>query len=360
MSVCLYCPNEAHSLEHPLPAAFGEFRDAPLLENRVCAPCNNERLGLLDEQLSRCGPEAVLRRFFGVQGRVTHDKVNPHYRGSAGGRRLEMKGYDKEMGVEVELECLHGEVRQSRQIVVVETSGKTHQLPISEDLRDPEKLRASYQKLGVTQPADVRVICNPEESVWLEPLVKAAWPSASFGERALGAKNFEKGAVVKLELTDRYFRAIAKIGFHYFLTQFAAYNGSEPCFSDIRQFIIDDAGGGLGRVNTFIGQRQNPLLGPMMCGARPDGWVAHVLCAEIRGEELLAYVQLFVCQDYRAPVYAVRLGTNPGSEILSATGHVYKYFEEGPRGRFSGEAHALGVSHAAVEPPPLKPVIREV
>jgi hypothetical protein len=357
MKTCLYCTNQADSLEHPLSAALGEFQNAPSLENYVCARCNNKRLGLLDEQLSRCGPEAVLRRFFGVEGRQTHDKVNPHYRGSAGGRRLEMKAYDTEMGVEVELECLQEQVRQSRQIVVVETSGKIHHLPIPEDLRDPEKLRAAYLKLGVTQPADVRVICDPAESVWLEPLIKAAWPSASFGERALGAKNFKGGAVVKLELTDRYFRAIAKIGFHYFLTQFPAYDGSEPCFVDIRNFIIDDRGGGLDRVNMFIGQRRNPLLGPMMCGARPDGWRAHVLCAEIR-DELLAHVQLFVCQEYNAPVYTVRLAANTGNAVVHATGHIYKYFEQGRRGKFSGEAHPLVVSHAAVEPPPLKPVIR--
>jgi hypothetical protein len=67
------------------------------------------------------------------------DKVNPHYRGSAGGRRLEMRAYDTEMGVEVELECLQGQVRQSRQIVVVETSGKTHNLPIPEDMKDPDE-----------------------------------------------------------------------------------------------------------------------------------------------------------------------------------------------------------------------------
>src|SRR5438552_17292520 len=161
MSACLYCPNEAYSLEHPLPAAFGEFKDAPFLENRVCTPCNNKRLGVLDEQLTRCGPEAVLRRFFGVQGRATHEKVNPHYRGSAGGRRLEMKAYDTEIGMEVELEALHGQVRQSRQIVVLEASGKMHQLPIPPDLRDPEVLRASYLQLGVTELVDTRVVCYP-------------------------------------------------------------------------------------------------------------------------------------------------------------------------------------------------------
>lgn len=356
MSVCLYCSNEGDSLEHPLPAAFGEFQDAPLLEDRICTPCNNNRLGLLDQQLSRCGPEAVLRRFFGVQGRTTHETVNPHYRGSAGGRRLEMMAYDAEMGMEVELECLQGQVRQSRQIVVVDSLGKAHHLPIPFDLRDPEVLRASYLRLGVTQPKDTRLICDPSERVWLEPLLKVAFPSVSFGEMASCAANYENGAVVKLELNDRYFRALAKIGFHYFLTQFLTYSGSEPCFSEIRNFIIDD-GGGIDRINTFIGQRQNPLLGPMMCGARPDGWRAHVVCTEVRGEELLAHVQLFVCEEYRAPVYTVRLGVNPGGVGIRAAGHAYKYFEDGRKGKFSGEAHALMVSHAAWEPPPLKSII---
>lgn len=254
------------------------------------------------------------------------------------------------------MECLQGEVRQSRQLVVVDSSGKPHHLPIPHDLRDPEVLRTRYQALGVTQPKDVRLICDPEENVWLEPLLKAAFPSVSFGERALCASNYENGAVVKLELNDRYFRAIAKIGFHYFLTQFPTYSGSEPCFLDIRNFITNDAGGGIDRIKTFIGQRHNPLLGPMMCGARPDGWRAHVLCAEIR-EELLAHVQLFVCADYCSPVYTVRLGVNHDAAGIYATGHVYKYFEDGRRGKFSGEAHALVVSQAAWEPPPLKPVI---
>ena len=94
----------------------------------------------------------------------------------------------------------------------------------------------------------------------------------------------------------------------------------------------------------------------MMCGARPDGWRAHVLCAEIR-EELLAHVQLFVCADYRSPVYTVYLGTNHDGAGICATGHIYKYFEDGRRGKFSDESHALTVSHAAWEPRPLKPVI---
>jgi len=355
MTTCLYCDNPADSVEHPLPAAFGEFENAPVLEDRICRQCNNTRLGLLDEQFARCGPEAVMRRFHGIKGRDSHEAVNPHYRGSAGGRRLRMTGYDNAMGMEVELEIVRkGEVRQSCQMVVIDTEGKAHHLPITSDLRDPEKLRASFQKLGVAQPAEVRLIFDPSEREWLEPLVKAAWPTASLSEKGLGATNYE-GAVVELQLTDRYFREIAKIGFHYFLTQLPQYSGSEDCFAAIRGFIIDDARG-LDRVNRFVGVRSKPLLTPMMDGGRPDGWVAHVLCAEIRDDEMLAHVEFFVSHDYRSVVYTVKLGKNDSGGATVATGHIYRYFEDGPVGKFAGEARPLMVTRRA-EGDPLKPAI---
>ncbi len=101
---CLYCSAPGDSLEHALPAALGEFRDAPNLANRVCTPCNNTRLGVLDEQLTRCGPEAFLRKFYDIRGRTaTHDKVNIFERRSAGGQRVDMRSVDKALGVEVGL-----------------------------------------------------------------------------------------------------------------------------------------------------------------------------------------------------------------------------------------------------------------
>src|SRR4051794_40110990 len=88
---CIYCPANPDSVEHPLPAALGEFREAPLLRDRICKACNNRRIGVLDEQLSRSGPEALLRRFYGINGRENHDKVNVFERGSAGGHRLDLR-----------------------------------------------------------------------------------------------------------------------------------------------------------------------------------------------------------------------------------------------------------------------------
>lgn len=140
---CLYCPAVADSLEHVVPAAFGEFVDAPMLQNRVCEDCNNRRLGLLDEQLARCGPEGLFRKFYGIEGRKHHDNVSPFYRGSAGGRRLELTAWDPNWGVEVNLEFQDGRARQLREIIVRESSGKTHHLPIREAMT-PERLRLAF------------------------------------------------------------------------------------------------------------------------------------------------------------------------------------------------------------------------
>ena len=256
MSVCIYCELEADSLEHVVPASFGEFENAPNLLNRLCQKCNNS-LGLLDEQYSRCGPEAFFRTLYGIQGRSRQeDKVNIFERGSAGGQRFDLKAYDANLGIEVSLECEKGTYRQMRQLVFVEQSGKIHHLPIREG-STPEQLRSAYEKRAVAKPFDVHIFYGPEEKEWVERLLKETWPGATFGGGTVGSTMYQ-GATGTIGLTNRYFRAIAKIGFHYFLTQFPQYAGREPMFD---------------RANEFIGERQDPLIAQMMVpGTRPDGW----------------------------------------------------------------------------------------
>lgn len=360
VNTCIYCDELPKSIEHPLPAAFGEFRGAPMLINRICKNCNNQRLGVLDEQLSRCGPEGVLRRLFRVRGRSTHKEVNPHYRGSAGGKRLRMKAFDAKLGAEVELETLGGrQTRQLCQLVFVEAGGRTLHLPIPKDLRQPEKLRAAYQRLGVNDPASatVHLICDPDERIWLEPLIKEVWPNVTLGPAKQGANHYENGAVVELQVNNRYFRAIAKVGFHYFLTQFPEYTGFEPFFSEIKQFITDDSAP-VTMANKFIGKRRD-LLGEMVGGTRPPhGWLGHVLAAEITTARL-AHIQLFICSEYPSPAYTIRLAAR-GTPIARANGHVYVYYKESERKTFSGEVRPLNATHnpnvSRELPQPFKPL----
>lgn len=357
MPTCIYCPQPANSIEHPLPAAFGEFEGAPCLVDYVCRKCNNERLGVLDEQLSRCGPEAFIRRFYGVQGRVTHDPVNSFYRGSAKGHRLEMKVFDPNVGYDVLLECDNGVFRQMCQLIFIEQSGgKTHHLPIHEGM-SPEQLRAAFNSLGVAAPYDMHVFHGPEEKAWIEPLLKATSPGMSFGPGTTGSTSYSAGGAVKFTLTNRYFRAVAKIGFHYFLTQFRDFRGDEPVFSDLRQFLLDDDAG-VDRANEFVGERQLPLIGEMLDGSRPDGWIGHALCADITNGEFRAHVQLFISEDFQPRIYTVRLGKDPTVQGAMASGHGYLYYPDGRRGKFSGEAVSLTTTRADFPPLPLAPVIK--
>jgi len=353
---CLYCSSPANSLEHVLPAAFGEFTGAPNLENRVCTKCNNKRLGPLDEQLARCSPEGFFRKWYGIEGRAHHDKVNPFYRRSAGGGRQEFSAFDPVWGVEVNLEIEKGQARQLRELIFVESSGKTHHLPIREDTT-AERLLREFKGLGVVKPFETRLSSDPEEMAWLEPLLRQAWPEAEFGEGTPGSKVFE-GAVGKVELNARYFRAFAKIGFHYFLTEFPDYSGRELLFSPLRRFISEDDGGPITRVNEFVGQRQHPLLQEMLDpNARPDGFRAHLLCAEVRPGGCFAHVQLFLTEDWPAPIYTIRLAADPAIVGAGAAGHVYHYYQDGVSGRFSGEALRLGVALTNFAAPPLAPVV---
>jgi hypothetical protein len=288
---CIYCPAPANSLEHPLPAAFGEFKYAPYLRDRICRRCNNQSLGVLDEQLTRSGPEALLRRFYGIQGRATHDTVNIFQRGSAGGHRVDLRGMDKALGYEVALEIENGQARQMCQIIFFEKSGKAHHLPIRKS-STPEELRAAYAKLGVVQPCeDMRIFYGPDEKDWVEALIHQAWPSVTFGEGKLGSTSYQ-GAVGTVTLTNRYFRAVAKIGFHYFLTQFPEYTGHEQIFSGIRQFILDETAL-VDSANTFIGNREHALM-PFMPwpmptaesaqnGSRPADSTRPLSCATLPG-----------------------------------------------------------------------------
>jgi hypothetical protein len=85
--------------------------------------------------------------------------------------------------------------------------------------------------------------------------------------------------VVDISVTDRYFRAVAKIGFHYFLTQFQEHTGNEQMFSEIRQFILE--GGGVDRANKFVRKREHALLGAMLTpGVRPNGSIARTAGAD--------------------------------------------------------------------------------
>jgi len=238
MSNCIYCGATDVSVEHPLPRALGKFKEYVPLTDKVCKRCNGI-CGQLDEQLCRCGSEAFFRKFLDISGRSRHDDVNSFYRGSSRGGRLEMVGINHQTGEEKELELVGpNSVRELRCVKLVAEDGSTHTIPITDGMT-PEEFQKKVTVLGFNFFKHANISAASEEIPWVESLFegftmngKAEWVQPT-GPIIYGPLS------IKFTVNDRYFRAIAKIGFHYFLTKFPRFRGDEACFTEIRNFIMN-------------------------------------------------------------------------------------------------------------------------
>src|SRR5262249_54533863 len=142
-------------------------------------------------------------------------------------------------GCEVLVELTgNGQGRQLSQLILKGQEGPNHHIPLTPETTITA-LRQQIAELKLVAPLEARLICDPPTEPWGAELFKQLWPDRELPESTVGASRFQ-GGIAQFQVTNRYFRAIAKIGFHYFLTQFPNYSGHESIFSDIRDFIIDD------------------------------------------------------------------------------------------------------------------------
>ena len=340
---CLYCTNPVGSTEHVLPAAFGYFRNAPMLPDRLCSNCNNNRLGVLDEQLARCGVEGFFRKYYGIVGRKEHDSVNPFMRGSAGGKRIEATTFDSTAGREVPLEMSRGQATQLCAMTIIEqATGKSHHIPLHPTMT-AQQLRTAYDRCKITPPIDAAFAFHPHEREWIERLVRQVWPTVTISTGTLLSNVIER-PLLKFQVTNRYHRAFAKLGFHYFLSQFSRFTGREGCFADIRQFIAEDIDDSQDRASSFITERKIPLLSIIANGLTPpDGWRAHVIAAEIRPGGCVAHVQMFITCDWKSPIRTIVLARSEAFTSLEAAGHLFLYHSDEKQDGYAGEAKALPV-----------------
>jgi hypothetical protein len=339
MGTCIYCGAEANSVEHHLPRCLGNFKGyVPLLE-RVCSTCN-VKFGLLDEQLCRSGIEAFFRAHLEIDGRKEHEKVNPFYRGSAGGQRLEMVGVNQTTGQDVLLELVGGnEARELRCATLIAEDDSAHVITITDGMT-PEQFKKRVMDLGIKRFKTADFSAGPEEMEWVESLMngltferRTDWTHSTVGPIVYGP------ARIKFTVTSRYFRCIAKIGFHYFLTKTPSFRGDESCFEGLRGFIKNE--GDIDKCKPFVNYNQQPLAWQLRDGQRLSTW-GHILCAETDYMQFRAKVQLFAGPEAQPHVYTVQLGPNPSRIVYSeARGDFYAYYPKEGRGEFDGEVSEL-------------------
>jgi hypothetical protein len=144
---------------------------------------------------------------------------------------------------------------------------------------------------------------------------------------------------IQVTVNNRYFRDLAKIGFHFFLTKMSRFRGDEPCFAEIRRFITSECS--IDECFRLVQQSKKQIAYQLQEGARLSAW-GHILCAEADYFNLTAKVQLFVGPEFLAPVYTIPLGRNPSAIHYSeAYADFFAYQPQAQRGEFDGEVSEL-------------------
>lgn len=336
---CIYCGSADTNDEHHLPRALGNFRGYAMLTERLCKQ-HNANCGLLDEQLCRSGIESFFRQFLGITGRKSHQKAAPFYRGSAGGGRLVLRGTNHQTGETTPLELgPGGSVRELRCCCFTADNDSVHVIAIPDGMT-PEQFRTKFDELGIKRFKEADTFADKEEIPWVTTLLetlkyegKTEWSKRGQGPITYGPLD------IRFTVNNRYFRDIAKIGFHYFLTKMSRFRGDEPCFGDIRRFVISECS--IDECALFVGYSRNQIAYQLQQGARLSAW-GHILCAEVDYLNLTAKVQLFVGPEFLAPVYTVRLGRNPSAIHHSeAYADFFAYHSQTQRGEFDGEVSEL-------------------
>ena len=139
-------------------------------------------------------------------------------------------------------------------------------------------------------------------------------------------------------VSPEYVRAIAKIGFHFFIQYFPQFTGFEKEFDAIKRFIyhgeIDHK-----RVTAI---NENFVLNLEHATLRRWG---HILSAQADENGVEARMQFFAGPPVQPLIWKVEIGQNPSRIIYrESLAYIYMYFDR-PTGEYVGERAALTPAH---------------
>jgi hypothetical protein len=319
------------------------------LQDRLCESCNRALGQELDEELVRTGPIGFLRAAHGLRGRPDHAEVNPFlYRASSGEQPTSMRMPAPEgEGTVLSHFRRDDEGRRIasalRQIVVKSSDGRFEHVPFS-PAWSADHLRRALRERGLEGAELVEVYLGEGETPDSEDVRRLL--SEVFGAFK-GAKVWYglsddlmvKHVEAKIGITRKYLRAIAKVGFHYFVAMSPSYRGVEREFDPIRRLIRNDEGD----LRTFIEPTTEHFMPQLRQGFRPQR-PSHFFYVEVNAEHALARVQFFVGPDDLPRPSLIRLGNSP-SRLLARwmRSHWVKYYDQKTDG-YDGEIEEMDVT----------------
>jgi hypothetical protein len=330
---CIYCGAEKEmSEEHYLPECLGRFENFESLDDRVCRDCNNRCGRELEDQLCRAGELGFARYALGIRGKKNKEDVNPFKRGSSGSSALEMKGRISEKDPEIRLQLVRGTneiyevgVDYLPQIILIMESGKVHHIVIPDNMTDPTQLDVRIKELNLDEKIkEVRLIGSEFEYERIDKLASVL----PIQKDVVWEKLPTTGTVqttTEYVVTDRYFRAIAKIGFHYLL-KYLHFRGDEEMFAGIRKFIMEG-----GDISKFVVWSKKQIIEQVKSGYMPSTY-CHIIIARSNERRVWCLLQFFLGPKSVPYVFTVEVAKNNSPIHHSVySGHQYCLYPDGPK-----------------------------
>lgn len=328
---CIYCEERnADAREHYLPQCLGRFQNFEPLLNRLCQKCN-EDISALERQFCRRSPEAVVRSANWIKGQTrgskrTRKHAHIYQPEKIGGKHLYMYGPDPETGRDIlwQTDTKPGAIKEISQLVLFDDQGEAkHHIPIPTAIRTGRELMELLRAEGVNFPIPkAQVIASSGDEERVQAMCNELDWHIDFQQRRGGQVPQQS---FKGEFGPAYFRALAKIGFHYALRYITTITGNEGEFRDLRSFIRD----GVGDRRQFLTECKATL--------KPDGPPGHILTAVANpNSPIIVNLQFFAGGKTELPLWRLVLGDNPTAlYVKQASAHFFSYTQE-EDGRLTG------------------------
>lgn len=349
---CIYCGKSKNFCQaHIVPECLGKFKGQPKQKKLVCSECDHE-IGRAEEQLAKCGPEAIFRAHLNIKGKKKHKPTSSFRQSHAGQEPIELKAPFPGRDYDVLVEPL-GDGKNTHplpQLVLIDSEKNHYCIRLSKPEKTTiEYLREEIRKSSLKGNLRVETVgLTYDEIDFVFGLLKTM--DMNFNEEPIpdhekfpGAQFYPEVSVEgPIKVDARYFRAIVKIGFHYFLQYSDYFTGHEDCFIPVKRFIRY----GEGEIEEFVTQHRGNLVSDLNYGLRPQ-YYGHFIIGDFRNNKATAYVQLFLGRDYNPPYNEITLAKNCLRIRLEnrTFGHFYCLYPLENRRQYTGEIQQLGVAN---------------
>ena len=337
-TVCIYCGAstlDRKQGDHVVPARLGKFKnDAMLRFYGLCRRCDS-MLGRYDQELISKGPEPFILN-------MLEPTIERSHRATSRGKvvSFEENGVRKKAVIHSGKEF---EATSPEQLIYTDSQGNNHPVQLNPNMtsagleKSITRLKKSLSD-GVQLTDKVHMsVDGPNRDHYLT-IMRERRPEMKVGEFSVTPPGTTNDVEMRHEmlLTADYFRALAKIAFHYYLINSPrGLTGGEKEFRPIREYLK-----GGGRKEDFF-MSKNPFLLPFnddtKLGLTTKNW-NHVLLGAEQMDRAIVSLTLFIGPNQVPKTYPIKIAylNFKVSYFKQSFGHVYEYYEDPSVGPYAG------------------------